>query len=203
MAVEEPGRLSTGQVIVLTGPPGAGKSTVAALLAETLEPSVHLVADDFWHYIRRGAIEPFLPESHHQNEVVISVLAGAAFGYAAGGYQVICDGIVGPWFLEPFRSAAAGTGLALHYVVLRPDEATTVSRAVSRRQGSDGRPVLRAAGPVLAMHRQFADIGELERHVLNSADQDAAKTAATVRQHLADGSFRLDAGLNGGQPSGC
>jgi adenylate kinase family enzyme len=192
MAVGEPGQLGSGQVIVLTGPPGAGKSTVAALLADTLEPSVHLIADDFWHYIKRGAIEPFLPESHHQNEIVIGVLVSAAFCYAAGGYQVICDGIVGPWFLKPFLSAAAGTGLALHYVVLRPDEATTVSRAVGRRQGSDGRPALRASEPVLSMHRQFKDLGELEPHVLNSADQNPAETLARLRQLLASGQFRLD-----------
>lgn len=199
MAVGDRGQPAGGQVIVLTGPPGAGKSTVAALLADTFEPSVHLVADDFWHFIKRGAIEPFLPQSHRQNEIVISVLAGAAFGYAAGGYQVICDGIVGPWFLDPFRSAAARTGLALYYVVLRPDETTTVSRAAGRRPGSDGRPVLREPGPVVSLHRQFADLGQLERHVLNSAGQSAAETAAIVRQLLADGSVRLDAGPAAGR----
>ena len=43
-----------GQVIVLAGPPGAGKSTVARLLADRRSPSVHLHCDDFWHYIVRG-----------------------------------------------------------------------------------------------------------------------------------------------------
>lgn len=45
-----------GRMVVLTGPPGAGKSTVAAILAESYSPSVHLHADDFWHFLRRGAI---------------------------------------------------------------------------------------------------------------------------------------------------
>jgi hypothetical protein len=25
---------------------------------------VHLRADDFWHFIRKGAIPPYLPEAH-------------------------------------------------------------------------------------------------------------------------------------------
>jgi predicted kinase len=105
--MNEPGSSpAAGRVIVLTGPPGAGKSTVAALLAAALDPSVHVYSDDFWHCIKRGAIPPYLPSSHRQNEVVVGVLAAAAFGYAAGGYHVVCDGIVGPWFLPPFRDQA-------------------------------------------------------------------------------------------------
>jgi adenylate kinase family enzyme len=50
----------TGAVVVLTGPPGVGKSTTARLVADRLEPSVHLPADDFWRFIRRDAVPPYL-----------------------------------------------------------------------------------------------------------------------------------------------
>jgi len=72
-------------VIVLTGAPGAGKSTVARQLADRLLPSVHLHCDDFWHYIRQGRIAPYLREAHQQNQTVIDALAHAALTYAALG----------------------------------------------------------------------------------------------------------------------
>lgn len=75
----EPG----GRVIVVTGPPGAGKSTVAPALAGGFPRAVHLHADDFWRAIVAGAIPPHLPESDAQNHAVLDVVAGAAYGYAA------------------------------------------------------------------------------------------------------------------------
>ena len=49
-----------------------------------------------------GAIPPHLPESNEQNLIVIEAFLEAAKRYARGGYDVIVDGIVGPWFLEPW-----------------------------------------------------------------------------------------------------
>ncbi len=45
--------------------PGAGKTTMAkALAAMPGSPKVHLHADDFWHFIKQGAISLFLESTH-------------------------------------------------------------------------------------------------------------------------------------------
>ncbi len=64
--------------------------------------------DAFFAFLARGAIEPWLPASSSQNDVVITAAASAAGRFADGGYETIFDGIVGPWYLEMF---AATTGL--------------------------------------------------------------------------------------------
>ncbi|MEV6381789.1 AAA family ATPase [Streptomyces sp. NPDC051773] len=175
-----------GQVIVLAGPPGAGKSTVAQLLADHLSPSVHLHSDDFWRYIKQGWIAPYLPEAHEQNQVVLQVLVSAAFGYADGGYQVICDGVVGPWFIDLFRVTARERAPRLSYVILRPDRHTTLERATGRAGDA-----LTDPEPIRSLHDQFSNLGAYEAHVLDSTNLTAEATAESLLQGIARGAYRL------------
>jgi len=121
----EVARLASGivnsNVVILTGPPAAGKTTVARLVAANAgRPTVHLTTDLFYRSIRTGFVLPFLPEAQRQNEVVIEAIVGTVATFARGGYDVVVDGIVGPWFLPPFRQIAERHQLTLFYIVLRP-----------------------------------------------------------------------------------
>ena len=100
-----------GQILILSGSPGSGKSTAAAAVARLAgSRKVHLHTDDFWGFIRHGHVEPWLPEAEGQNQTVMAVAAAAAERYAQGGFFVIVDGVVGPWFVEGF----AGLGVPTH-----------------------------------------------------------------------------------------
>lgn len=60
-AVEE--NRSVGSLLVVTGPPGAGKSSVARILADAADQSVLIEGDAFFGFLARGAIEPWLSAS--------------------------------------------------------------------------------------------------------------------------------------------
>ena len=102
--------MKQGRIIVITGSPGTGKTTAASIVAKEsgMDKSVHMHTDDFFHYLSKGAIPPHLPESNEQNLVVIEAFLEAAKRYARGGYDVIVDGIVGPWFFGTMASPCPG-----------------------------------------------------------------------------------------------
>ena len=174
-------------LVVVTGPPGAGKSTVAKHLAEMVDPSALVAGDVFFGFLARGSILPWLAAAHEQNEIVLGAAAAAAGRLAGGGISVVYDGVVGPWSLAAFLSA---TGLPrLHYVALLPSETTCVARVQARvGHGFTDVPATRH------MYREFADSRLDARHLLADPADDPQVTAVAISRLMANGSLVVTAG---------
>jgi hypothetical protein len=174
-------------ITVITGPPGAGKTTIAAALARASPLGVHLIADECFHWIAPGYVSPWLSGADNQNRTVIEVVGLAAARYEVGGYEVVVDGIVGPWFLPHFQAVIGPAVERLRYVVLRPIREVALRRAVGRRAKDD----LVDPGPVNAMYDVFEDLGSFQSHVIDSSAQDPPLTLGAVMSGLDDGTFNL------------
>ncbi|MFI5028951.1 MAG: AAA family ATPase [Solirubrobacterales bacterium] len=170
-------------ILIVTGPPGVGKTTAAGILAARWDRAVHLEADAFFRFIRGGYVEPWRPESHPQNQAVMRIVAGAAAGYTDAGYFTIVDGIVIPgWFFEPLREALGDAGHAVAYAVLRAPLEVCLARGRSREGEM---PV--DAGAIEQLWRSFADLGDLEENALDVGGMDAEEVSGQLAERLAGG----------------
>lgn len=177
------------RIVLISGSPGAGKTSVSRILAETSahERAVHLHTDDLYAAIRKGYIAPWMSGSNSQNETVIASAAACAERMAAGGYEVFVDGVIGPRFIAPWLEIA-GRGVDVRYIFLRPDERTTVSRVMNRKQNET---IPLEENVVTGMWRSMGELGAYEAHALDTSAQTADETAACIQSILLGGGHRL------------
>jgi chloramphenicol 3-O-phosphotransferase len=144
---------------IVTGTPGAGKTSLAKRLAADAQRGVHIPGDLFFTFIPR-LIEPTDPESHAQNESVVLAMTRAATAFVAGGYDVYLDAVVGPWFLPVVAGELRGLVVPIVYVILRLPFEEALRRTKERDQSSDDKIVRK-------LYPQFESVGPYERHVID------------------------------------
>lgn len=130
---------------------------------------------------------PWKPQANAQNTTVIEAIASSAARYSAGGYHVVADGFIGPWFLERFVNALGHPPASIDYIVLRPARQIAIARATERTGDQD----LTDPEPITAMYDTFEDLGSFERHVVDTTHQDPAATLALIIRSLDSGAFAL------------
>lgn len=173
-------------VLILTGPPGVGKTTAGRILSRRFGAGAHLESDVFFRFITAEYVEPWLPESHEQNRMVMGIVGEAAAAYASNGYFTVVDGIVIPrWFLGPLRDSLAAAGHEVAYAVLRAPLELCLDR-LSAREGGLSDPVA-----MEGIWDQFADLGAHEPHAIAVEGMHPEEVAETVGRRLLEGELAI------------
>jgi chloramphenicol 3-O-phosphotransferase len=142
------------QVIILSGPPGSGKTSVAESLCARYDRTVHLETDLLFSAVRMGFTKPWRPESARQNELVSRAAARAATAYVQALYTVFIDAVVGPHLLPVYIDELRAARVRVQFVLLMPSLEETL------RRGREREAVLRVPERQLReLHAQFVRYG--------------------------------------------
>ena len=170
-------------LLVISGPPGSGKSTVAELIADRHDPSAVVAGDTFFGILRRGAIEPWREDASDQNTRITRVQAATAARYRDEGYSTVFDSVLGPWFVPEFRAVAG----PFDYAVLLPD----VEMCLARVRRRHGHPFTNETA-TRSLHDQFVAAPLDVRHVFDSGRRTAAELAVAIEVARSAGRLRID-----------
>jgi chloramphenicol 3-O-phosphotransferase len=160
---------------LLTGPPAAGKSTVARLLAKRFSRGVHLEGDVFRRSVLAGRAD-MTPEPSRealdQLRLRYRLAALVADTYFSAGFTVVWEDVIAGPLLEECTELVRSR--PLHVVVLLP-----TTQAIRERDSS--RPDIGyAEWSVQQLHDVFASETPRLGHWLDTSDQSPDETVDEI-----------------------
>ncbi len=174
------------QVLILTGPPGAGKTSVALAICERFDRMVHVPVDDLRHWVRAGYRQPWASDAQAAEQLRMAADAAALLTKNAIGYRysVIVDDVIIGEQAEAYRNALAGIEASVQFVTLLPSLDACLTRDAGRISPS-------LPDRIQTLHAEFTGAvarGQQPGAVLDSsADTDAYVTADRVQDAISRG----------------
>ncbi|WP_353649164.1 phosphotransferase [Nakamurella sp. A5-74] len=168
------------RIFVLTGIPGAGKSTVGELLAKRFERGVHVAGDGIRAMVVTGRVD-MSPRSDSEATAQLLMRYRAAVDVAArysdGGFDVVIEDVIIGEMLEHFLAMLPWP--EVHLVVLNPELVEIVKREEGRSKNA-----YNAAWRATELHRILREQTSRRGWWIDSTRLTAEETVDAVLAHL-------------------
>jgi broad-specificity NMP kinase len=179
------GAVEPALIVLISGPPGAGKSTVARRVAEGFARSAHLKVDDLREIMVNGFEPPgpeFTPGSERQFMRARTAATLIARLHAADGVTMVIDDVCVPAHFEDHYVDLFAQP-KVHRVMLKPTWIALESRMRGRAGPWD--EVLLSSGAAAWCYEGLEGLPLKNWLVIDTSDQSPDQTVEAVRRSLA------------------
>ena len=149
--------ITRSPIFLLTGPPGAGKSSVARTLLQRFPFGFHIPLDDLREWVVSGVAHPVPTWSEETTRQFTLAREGAvrlAKQYAKAGFAVVIDDIINVQDVAQLFAPAL-EGYPFHKIILLPPVVVAQHRNRERTNKSFDTNIL--AEPIRNIHQWFSD----------------------------------------------
>ncbi|MCY4616055.1 MAG: AAA family ATPase [Chloroflexi bacterium] len=175
------------QVLLVNGPPGAGKTSLTFAIAERYDRMLRIAVHTLRQWVCAGYRHPWAGDAQWDEQRLLATRNAAAVTREtiAARYAVVIDDVAFADDLAAYRDALEGVDALVQVVTLLPDVETTLARDAGHND----------AARVREVHARFAEeaeVGALPGAVLDtSGDASAYETAERLMDLLATGAAVL------------
>lgn len=161
-------------VIIISGTPAAGKSSVSKALAEKFPKSAYLNIDSFKDMIVGGNVAPWDPEGPEQFKLVEKNFLAVTRNFLDEGFVVIIDYVMGDEQVKGYDDLLGD----VHGFLLLP------SIEELKRRDKERSPEYSLEHRIDALYPQFANVDHPILKVIDSTNQTVEETVEEIFKSL-------------------